>query len=273
MNRTYARRKIKAEASRLLAGNWLKTFLIITIQLFLTMIVARLLPLRTPLVEEIINAGNDGIALLKLFLPKVFTAKTAVSLIVTILLYLFVMSPFSIGVCRFFLEVAKGHRPKISVVFSVYASLKTVFSSVWLTLLVFFISSFWSVVFMLIPIALIVLGIIANSRVISFFATLLVSVAFVFALLWNSRYAFASYIFAEGKNGAFSSLRECIELMRGRTKECIMLRLSYFIWDFFSTYMFPYYVYFALSGTVYASFLFYLRGDAQVSGEDATAEL
>ncbi len=274
MNKTYARRRIKAEAQALMAGNWLKAFFIAVVSMLLPVFIIRFLPIRIPEVNELVNAGDDAVKLLKQFLPGSFTAKTAVSIAVTILLYLFIMSPFTVGTSRFFLEVARGRKPKFSIVFSPYMSLKTVFSSVWLTLLVFLISVFWSVIFMLVPTALIFLAVVSGSRFIALIAALLAPVSTIIAFLWNSRYTFASYIFAEGERGAFEALRECIELMHGRTKECMTLRASYFFWDILSSYMFPLtYVYFALSGTVYAKFLFYLRDTVQVMGEDTQPEI
>ena len=114
---------------------------------------------------------------------------------------------------------------------------------------------------MLIPIALMMCASFLESAMLLYLAVLLIPVASLFAALWNSRYSFASYIFAEGKLSAFASLRECISLLGGRTKECIALRASYLLWDIVASNIPPLaLVYSTLSGTVYAKYLAYLRG-------------
>lgn len=263
MKKTFVRKRIKAGAMVRMHGNWLKAFGIIIIQLVLSVLILSLLPLRIPTVDEILGVQDDAMQMLRLFVPDVITKKTLASAAVTFALYAIVLSPLSVGLCRFFLKVAKGETAKFSDAFSPFTSLGTVFSSVWLDMLIYFMSAFWSVLFMLIPTLLIALCSYAGLPYIANLLIPIIPASAVFSLLWNSRYVFAKYIFAEGKSGgAFASLRECISLMRGRTGECILLRASYFLWDIASTYIFPLsYVYTALSGTVYAGYLFYLRGD------------
>ncbi len=260
MEKTYARKRIKEEAWGNLSGNWFKSFVIMLLQSIFTMVIFSLLPIRIPEMQEIMNASGDPRAMLRLFFPNVITEKTVASIAVTVIIYLLVMSPFSIGNCRFFLKVARGEKGKLSDVFSAYTSLKTVFSSVWLTLLTIFLSTFWTLLFSIIPATLVLVASYIKSALLLYLATFLVPIASLFALLWNSRYTFASYIFAEGKLGAFASLRECISLMHGRNGECIMLRFSYLLWDVASSYIPPLgFVYNAVFGTVYAKYLFYLR--------------
>lgn len=274
MNQTYARRKIKAEAQLLLNGNWLKAFLLLITETLFTMIIFSVLPLRTPAPEEIAKAEQDIRQLIMLFLPNGLNIKVIASFGVVGLLGLFVLSPFSVGVSRFFLGVARGAKPKIREVFAVYASLKTVFASIWLQVLLFLVSSFWTMIFMIIPVAITFAGAFLGSVALVSLGAIITSVVSVFTFLWNSRYTFARFIFAEGKMGAFASLRECIELIHGRTKECIVLRISYFFWDIMSGYipvlMFPY---FALSNTVYAKYLYYLRGETSFSDEIPNASV
>ncbi len=262
MEKTYARKMIKAQAWANLSGNWFRAFVAILLQSFFALAIVSLLPIRIPAREEILKAAGDTAQLIRLFMPNAITSKTVALIITTLVLYLIVLSPFSIGLCRFYLKASRGEKGKISDVFSVYTNLKTVFSSVWLTLLVFFISSFWTVIFMLIPMALMLCASFLKSALLLYLSVLLVPVASFFTIFWNSRYSFASYIFAEGKLGAFASLRECISLINGRTKECLALRASYLLWNLAAGYIPPLsLVYSTLSGTVYAKYLSYFRGE------------
>lgn len=270
MKRSFVRKRIKAGAWVKLRGNWLKAFGIIIIQLVLSVFILSLLPLRVPSVDEMAGVQEDAIQMLRLFLPDVITRRTVASALVTLALYFMVLSPLSVGLCRFFLKVAKGESAKFSDAFSPFSSLKTVFSSVWLEFLIFFMSAFWSVLFMLVPTLVVALCAYTGLYFLANILLPLIPASVFFSLLWNSRFAFARYVFAEGRSGgAFASLRECISLMRGRTVECIILRASYLLWDVAASYILPLsYVYTALLGTVYAEYLFYLRGDRKPEGEE-----
>jgi len=262
------RKIIKAEAWKNLAGNWLKAFLIKAIQGVIFMVIFSRFPIRVPAVEEIVAVQDDAVAMLRLFMPSEITPKMLALIGVTLLLYLLVMAPLNIGICRFFLKVSKGEKPKISEAFSVYTSLKTVFASVWLSLLVVMMSAFWMFVFALIPVALVLLGSYLKSVLVINVAFTIAPLVGFFAGLWSGRYAFASYVFAEGEKGAFGSLRECISLLRGKNWECVVLGASYTIWAVISVYMPPLsFVYFALSNAVYARYLTYLRGELNFKTE------
>ncbi len=262
MNKTLARRMMKAMAMKNMQGNWLRAFTLFIISIVVTTVIIGFLPVRTPLPEEL-AAVTDPAQMLMLFVPKTITYKTIASVCVTVVLYLLVAAPFSVGLCRFFLRVARGEKAGFSDAFSPFASLKTVFSSVWLFLLVLFVSAFWSFLLLLIPVTVMFLAIIIDSWIIGQISLLLAVAVSIFAVLWTSRYMFATYLLAEGKSGgAFSCLRECIRLMHYRSGECMKLRASYFGWDIAASLFTPLnFVYNALFGTVYAEYLFYLRGE------------
>lgn len=262
MNKTLARRMMKAMAMKNMQGNWLRSFVLFLISIVATTLIIGFLPIRTPFAEELMVATNPA-EMLMLFVPKTITYKTIASVCVTAVLYLLVAAPLSVGICRFFLKVARGEKALFSDAFSPFASLKTVFSSVWLYLLVLFISAFWSFLLWLIPIAVMFLAIMIDSWIIGQISLLLGVAVSIFAVLWTSRYTFATYILAEGKSGgAFSSLRECIRLMHYRSGEAMKLRASYFGWDIAGSLFPPLnFIYNALFSTVYAEYLFYLRGE------------
>ncbi len=262
MNKTLARRMMKAMAMKNMQGNWLRAFTLFLISILATTVIIGFLPVRTPLPEEL-AAVTDPVEMIMLFVPKTITYKTIASVCVTAVLYLLVAAPFSVGICRFFLRVARGEKARFADAFSPFTSLKTVFSSVWLFLLMLFVSAFWSFLFLLIPITIMILAIIIDSWILSQIALIASVAVSVFAILWTSRYTFATYLLAEGKSGgAFASLRECIRLMHYRSGECMKLRATYFGWDIAASLVNPLnFVYNALFSTVYAEYLFYLRGE------------
>lgn len=276
MNKTFARRAIKAASAHAMQGNWLRSFAITLLSSLIPLLIMGFLPLRMPPQEELLAAGDDMLAALSLFLPSPITEKTIASFAVTALLYLFIMCPFSVGVCRFFLAVARGEKGKLSLVFSPFTSLKTVFSSIGLNIIISAASLLWSVVLLLIPAFLMGAGSAIGSMAAVAFSMLLLLICGVFYFLWTSRYTFAIYVFAEGKSGgAWSSFRTARKIMRDRGGELMALRASYFGWDIASSMLVPalIFVYNALSGTVYAKYLYYLRGEMLIGESEIPPEI
>ena len=271
MDRKIIRKRIKLMAQGLLAGSWLRSFLIVLLQTLLYAAIISFLPIRIPTLSEIANFEGTQYEMLMMFVPKVITERTIALCVITLILYVLVMAPFSVGICRFFLRVASGAKGKISDVFSVYTNLRTVFSSVWLLIIIFLLSAIWMIVFMLIPITVAVCGSMIKSPLLVSFAGLLAPISAVFGLVWVSRYEFARFILAEGRaKGAFSAISECFSLLKNRTGECLALRTSYILWDVASFYIYPLgFVYFSLFNTVYAQYLYYFRQSEMNMGENS----
>jgi len=270
MDKTNARRAIKMIASRNMQGNWIKSFLLFIAISVIQMAILSFLPLRLPLQEEIVAAGEDIIKLLMLFLPREITYRTIASYAVTAVLYILVMCPLSVGTCAFFRKIAKGEKARLRDAFSVFANLKTIFGSIWLNFLVLLISSFWVFLFMLVPVAVEVFAIVVESWLLPWLVIVLLIGASILSVLWVSRYSFALYIYAEGNLGPFASLCESIRLMNHRLGECLSLRASYFLWDIVC-YFFPPlgFIYSALFQTAYAKYLEYLRGEIFTPSSEA----
>lgn len=262
------RRLLKAASSRAIQGSWLRSFLITLLSSFIPMIILGTLPFRIPLEEEIIATGGDTMKLFSLFLPQTISSRTVASFIVTGIIYLLIVCPFTVGVHRFYLAVASGERGKFSHVFSPFTSLKTVFSSIGLSLITAGASLLWALVFIAPPLILMYLGIMIESTFVILLCSILYFILTVVWILRISVYKFAFYIFAEGKTGgAWKSFREMQRITRGRTSELMGLRASYFGWDLaagcFSALVF---VYTALFSTVYAKYLFCLRNEGTAFG-------
>ncbi len=264
MNRPVNRRALKAASAQAMQGSWLRSFLVTFLSSLIPMIILGFLPLRMPLEEELVAAGGDMLRTFSLFLPQVITSRTVASFAVTGIIYLLVVCPFGVGIYRFYLAVASGERGKLSHVFSPFLSLKTVFSSIGLNIIVSVAQLFWGVVFLAPPAFFIYFGAVINSPFVGFLSLLLLVIMLVVYILKISIYTFAFYIFAEGKTGgAWRSFRTTQIITRGRKAELMALRASYFGWDIASGLLFSalLFVYNALFGTVYAKYLFCLRNE------------
>lgn len=262
MNKTLLRRMIKATAIRDMQGNWWKAFFLSLLESAALFWIISYLPFRIPTEQELIATGGDTAKLLVLMIPKDITYKTLMSVGVTALLYLFVMSPFSIGMSRYFLKAAKGEKATLGDVFSVYTNIKVVFSSVILTVITLIFTVISLAVFMIIPVGLMVLGAYNGSVMLINIFDILVIVFAVLFIIWVSRYRFISYIYAYDEKGVFASLYKYFKYMKKRNGECLILGASYFGWAFMMTMMpFLTFVYQCLSNTVYAKYLLRFRGE------------
>ncbi len=257
------RRLLKAASSRAMQGSWLRSFIITLLSSFIPMIILGALPFRIPLEEEILAAGGDAMKLLSLFLPETVTSRTVASFVVTSIIYLLIMCPFDVGMHRFYLAVASGERGKFSHVFSPFTSLKTVFSSIGLSLITAVASLLWAIALFAPPLILMYLGSVIKSMFVVCLCFILYFIVMIVWILKVSIYKFAFFIFAEGKTGgAWRSFRTMQSIARGRTSELMGLRASYFGWDLAAgCFSALYFVYTALFSTVYAKYLFFLRNE------------
>lgn len=279
MNSKQARGLIKAITARNLQGSWLKAFFIFLITILASSLILGLIPFRTPSNEQIIAAAGDAAAMLKLFLPAEITKKTLAAIGVVALLSIIVLCPMNIGKCRFFLRVAAGQPGEMGDFFSVFCSIKLVFSSIVLDIIIAVATAFWTFVFSAVPIAFAILSAFLKSDLLFMLSYLLAFAAGFFSVFWCSRYDFARYILAEGNLGAFAAFGECRRLCKGRGGELCALRASYIIWDVAAAFFTPVmYIYHTLIGAVYARYLYHIRGDIEfvaretVSAENSDAE-
>lgn len=253
---------IKATALRDMQGNWLKAFLLSLIESAAAVWVISYLPFVLPAEDEILAAGGDATRILATMLPKEITPKMIMSIGVTVLLYLFVMTPFSIGMSKYFLKAARGERGTFRDVFSVYANIRTVLSSILLTLITLLFSVLSFVVFMIIPVGLMIVAVLNQSLILYNIADILLIAFTLFFIVWISRYRFISYIYANDEKGAFAAIYKYFKLMKKRNGECLVLGASYFGWMLMISFM-PVllFVYQCLSSTVYAKYLYRFRGE------------
>ncbi len=262
MNKTLLRRMIKATAIRDMQGNWWKAFFLSLLESAVTFWIISYLPFRIPTEEELVAAGADITKVFMAMIPKDITAKTLMSVGVTALLYLFVMAPFSIGMCRYFLNAAKGERGTLRDVFSVYADIRCVFTSIFLTIIVLIFAVVSLAVFMVIPIGLLVLAVINKSTMLYNLVSTFLPIFLLLYGVWISRYRFISYIYAQEEKGVFATLYKYFKYMKKRNGESLVLGASYFGWLFMISLMpFLLFIYQCLSSTVYAKYLLRFRGE------------
>ena len=253
---------IKATAIRDMQGNWWKAFFLSLIESAVVLWIISYLPIRIPTEEELLEMTNI-MDLYAVMMPKdIEMKKLLMSTGVVALLYLFIMSPFSIGMSRYFLKAAKSEKATFRDVFSVYANIRVVFSSIALTVTVLIFSVVSLALFMIIPAAAMFLGVLNRSVMILQLAEYLFAVFAVLFLIWISRYRFISYIYAHDEKGVFATLYKYFKYMKKRNGECLVLGASYAGWVFMMFLMpFLSFIYTCLSNTVYAKYLLRFRGE------------
>lgn len=253
---------IKATAIRDMQGNWWRALLLSFIESAIVVWIVSFLPLRIPSEQEMLAVNGDTVKLLQSMLPKEITPKVLMSVGVTVLLYLFAMAPFGIGKCKYFLKAARGEKATLLDVFSVYANLKTVFSSILLSVITTIFTTLSFVVCMIIPVGMRFAALWQES-ILLYEASTILSMAFaVVFIVWISRYRFISYIYANDEKGAFSAIYKYMKYMKKRNGECLALGASYLIW-YFLMWLMPFlsFVYLCLSSTVYAKYTYRFRGE------------
>lgn len=266
------RKLIKASSMRNMQGNWIK-YLIMTILSYVVVgMIVRYLPISIPTTEQFQAAmlSDNYNALFTLLFPEGISQRMMLLIGIVVFTTVLVLAPLQVGICRFFLKVSKGEKPKFSEFLSPFMNLGTVFASIIMWLLITIISAIWSALFMVIPVAVTFLAELLKSPLLAELSLTLLLIATVFTILWVSRYKFLWYIFTEGKSGGvFGSYRAFIRIMRRRTWECFLLRLTYFTWDIASSFFPPIsIIYSALMDATYAKYLAQLRGEVVIFSED-----
>lgn len=263
------RRTLKARALLLMQGNWLVSISLTAIWAAVDVFLIQLLPMRRPLLSELV-AAKDAVGVIRLLIPREITPRIIALTAVVVLLHLFIIAPFNIGVKKFYLSVALGMKGKLSTVFSVYTDFKGILKDVLLKIIVFVMSAFWFVIFMLLPAGIYGLSVIKDSNDILFASFGLSAVMYVLWILWTDRYKFAFYILACEKDvSAFGAMKKCIGIMRSATWEVIVLRISYYLWELVSSSCTPLaFIYGGLSGTTYAEYALCFTGNLEVGEID-----
>ncbi|MBR5479008.1 MAG: hypothetical protein IKU84_02425, partial [Clostridia bacterium] len=223
---TDLRRVAKSTALRCLHGNYLKGVIASLIVFIAGFFALSFMPLNVP---DTVNY-TDPKALLMSILPEGDISVTIKLLGISILLFLLLSAPLSIGVHRYYIEVAMSKKAKFSTIFTPFLNMGEIFSSCALVIL----STLWkflvAVVFFALPFALLIfsptLGPLAQIA-----GFLLYIAAAIFALVFLSPCTMAPFFLAHKPElGALRSLILAYKKMRGRKREFLIFDLSFILW-------------------------------------------
>ena len=245
MDRTYRRIRTKEEARMALAGNWMKGIVLTLVFALVLLFCLQFIPVYVPQLqitnEELQSMDAEALSALMLemlwasFIPASVNRNYILLLICSALLLLFLGMPLRIGICQFFQQVSRKQKPKLRVAFSWYLSLERVFRSIGLFLWLGVLYVLWAVLFFAVPAGMIVLANLYHQPVLSGLGAILSIAGLVLFILKIQMYEPAYYLFADHpEQGVFSAVRQSVKITRGKVLECLVFRLSFWLWSLFS---------------------------------------
>ncbi|MEG2378294.1 MAG: DUF975 family protein [Clostridia bacterium] len=229
MTWTKRRRDAKRTAKISLAGSWLRGIWIAMIYFLASLLTLGFVPINIPNPLPDLNKIETA-QLLRMFLPDTITTEYLLLIAVSIVLFLIVLSPLAVGISRFFLRVARGEKPKFSVAFESFLSLKQVAGSVVLAILTFVLRILWCGLLLAVPIGLVVfaptLGPLATV-----FALPLYIIAMFGIFVAIAPYSLASFMYAQApERGAFRSILAAVKCCKGHRIEFMIYQMSFLPW-------------------------------------------
>ena len=238
MSKTWKQHRVevKAHARMSLHGNFFKAVFAGVVFTFFASLALSFLPLQVPDITAVYANPEELFAAI---LPSEFTPQIIELFIITFVLYLLLTAPLNIGIHRFYLLANRGEKPKFRIIFSSFLSLREIFSSCALTIVVFIWQLLWALLLLAAPLALFVfspiLGPLAEiASYILYFA------AMVLLLIAYAPFPLAPFIFAEDPaRGAFKSVLLAMKLTRGRRRELCVFHLSFALWRFLFSFNIP----------------------------------
>lgn len=226
MTWTTHRKEVKNHAKRSLAGNFLKGVFAALIAFTASVFALSFMPIQIP---DAINTTSPE-ELLRSMIPS-GDIKTTIQLVaISLLLYLLLTSPLSIGTHRFYLMAVRGEKPKFRIIFSSFTSLKEVFSSCVMAV----VSTIWQTIYaallFAIPFALIILspklGPLAQIAGLGLYI-----VAFFLLSVLCTPFMLAPFALAENpERGGFKSILIAMKRLRGAKLEFLVFNLSFILW-------------------------------------------
>lgn len=223
---TALRRFAKSSALLCLRGNYLKGVIASLFSFLVGFFALSFMPLRIP---DTVNY-TDPKALLMSMLPEGDISVTVKLLGISLILYLLLSAPLSIGIHRYYNEAALGKKPKLISILSPFLSIGEIFSSCALVI----ISTLWkfivAAVLFAIPAALLIfsptLGPLAQIA-----GFILYIIAIVLLLIFLTPCTMAPFFLAtKPELGALKSLILAYGKMRGRKREFLVFDLSFILW-------------------------------------------
>lgn len=273
------RGKIKQNARRALGQNYVKALSVHLIGLCVILLYMVLL-LIANVVTELFAVPMSTLPLL----DNMGYVYSPVIMGVTGIVQLLLFAPLSIGLVRWFYRLSGADIPSVVDVFEPYESARSYFGSVLFYLGFSIRTTFYWIVFMLIPGGVLAFGVILLQGLwipqnlatdmasligglLSMLGLVLILLASVLFFIFSMRYQLAPYLYASGECGPVKCFARSIKLMHGHKSELFLFNLSYFGWFILCILVFPIlYVapYYATASALYSRYIieYYARRDA-----------
>ncbi len=229
------RYEVKNHAKKSLVGRYLKCVTAFLVLFCLGTIALCFLPFQIP---GAISKNTTLKALFAQILPNGFTREVILLIAISMLLYLLLTAPISIGIWRYFLLISRGEKLKLRTIFTPFLSLREVFNACILTVSVAVLQIFWAVILFIVPSALTayapMLGPLAKLS-----GDILSIVAVIVFFIVCVPYAIAPIVLAEhSEYSPFKALSIARKKSRGVKREFLIFRLSFILWYLFA-FSFP----------------------------------
>lgn len=234
---TTHRRKVKATAKMSLVGSMVKGIWIVFFSFLLGSLSLSFFPVIVP---DALPKNATPYEMLRCFFPSELTPQFWTLVGITILLYLLLTAPFSVGMHRFFLRVSRGEKPKFRVAFSSFMSFRQILGSCLLQIIIQLLTILWGVVCFAVPFAL-----LYSSRFLGplalIFGVPLYLCAIPCILVAIAPFSLAPFLYAEDPSrGAFRSVRLAISRARGARIELTVFQLSFLPWKILAFGVYPF---------------------------------
>lgn len=234
---TTHRREVKYKAKMSLVGNMVKGIWMAFFSFLLGSLALSFFPISVP---ETLPADASTWTLLRSFFPSELTPQFWGLIAVTALLYLLLTAPFSIGMHRFFLRASRGEKPKFRVVLSPFTSFREILGSCFLIIIINLLTILWGMLLFAVPLALIYfsksLGPLALILGVPLYLCAIPCV-----LVAIAPFSLAPFLYAENSSrGALRSVWMALKRTRGARIELAVFQLSFLLWKFFATAVYPF---------------------------------
>lgn len=234
---TEHRRAVKLKAKQALFGAMGKGIVITLLSILLGSAALAFFPVSVP---DTLPQNASNYEILRAFLPRELNAQFWELVGVSMLLYLLLTAPFTVGMQRFFLRVWRGEKPKLRTVFRPFISLRMVLGSCWLSILVTVCKIGITVALLAGPMALLAFWDTLGPLALVFGAPLYFLAALCAAVLVLPL-SFAYFLYAEDPTrGALHCVCKAYTRSRGARIELAVFQLSFIPWRILAILVYPF---------------------------------
>lgn len=238
MNWGLVRVQIKANARKNLSGNWIKGMLLCVVPVLLTMFCAYFFPLSAPDASKLptnpaaLTPEQLAAIFRDMLIPDVITRRYLALIFICMALFLLLIPPFQLGLKEFFQCVYRGEKPKMRTVFYWYMSFDKIFAAIGLYLYRAFLSLFWGILILALPLIIIAAGANYNLPALHTLGNLLYIIALFLLVIKLMAYVPADFLYVgKPEIGIRNAVRNSVFIMRGHKRECLVFQLSFMLWN------------------------------------------